>query len=160
MPTQPARLLSVAFGESGFPVDEAVSIAVDVFLAHPRADQDETLTALADRGLAPREAWRLYQFVPIAFCHVVLRGSGVGFEPAYLSVHPDTGVRERRLLSDEPIYTAAVRLAEERVAAGAAELLPVLGRSAEYAVINHLLHQGSQLRHIRLVEPALFEFAE
>jgi hypothetical protein len=143
-------------------VDEDVNTAVEVFLAHPHADQDETLAALADRGLAPRQAWRLYQFVPIAFCHVVLRGSGVGFLPAYLSVHPDTDAREERLLSDEPIYAAAVRLAEQRVAAGAgpAELLPVFGRSAEYAAVNQLLHQGSQLRDIRLVEPLLFEFVE
>jgi hypothetical protein len=139
-----------------------MNTAVEVFLAHPRADQDATLAALAGRGLAPRDAWRLYQFVPIAFCHVVLRGSGVEFQPAYLSVHPDTMAREQRLLSDEPFYTAAVRAAEERVAAGAtlAELLPVFGRSAEYAAINQLLHKGSQLRDIRFVEPALFEFVE
>jgi hypothetical protein len=53
-------------------------------------------------------------------------------------------------------------VAEERVAAEStlAELLPVFGRSAEYAAINQLLHQGSQLRDIGLTELALFEFAE
>lgn len=143
-------------------MNDDVNTAVEVFLALPHADQDETLSALADRGLSPRDAWRLYQFVPIAFCHVVLRGSGVEFQPAYLSIQPDTMDRKRQLLSEEPIYAAAVRAAEERVAAGATPtgLLPVFGRSAEYAAINQLLHQGSELRDIGLVEPALFEFEE
>jgi hypothetical protein len=143
-------------------VDEDVNTAVEVFLALPRADQEATLEALAGRGLAPREAWRLYQFVPIAFCHVVLRGRGVHFEPGYLSIHPDTMAREMRLLSDEPLYTAAIRVAVVRIAAGATpeELLPVFGRSAEFAAINQMLHKGSQLRDIALVEPALFEFVE
>jgi len=143
-------------------VEEDVNAAVEVFLAHPRADQTATLSALADRGLDPGDAWRLYQFVPIAFCRIVLRGAGVEFESAYLAVDPATMARRRRLLSDEPVFAAAVNAAERRFAGGGTtmELLPVFGRSAEYAAINQLLHQGSQLRDIRLTEPALFEFAE
>jgi hypothetical protein len=78
-----------------------VSTSVEIFLTHPQADQEETLAVLAARGIALRDAWQLYQFVPIVFCRVVLRGSGVEFQPAYLAIHPDTMARERRLLSNE-----------------------------------------------------------
>lgn len=143
-------------------MDEEVAKAVEVFLAHSTADQAATLAALAGRGIAPPVAWRLYQFVPMAFCHVVLGPHGVRFTPDYLSVHPDSMAREQRPLSGEPLYLAGVRAAEVLLASGREprELLPVLRRSAEYAVINDLLRDGGRLQDLVLCEPALFEYVE
>jgi hypothetical protein len=143
-------------------MDQEIEKAIEVFLTHPEADQETILAALANCGIAPPEAWRLYQFVPMAFCHVVLRPHGVHFPSDYTSIRYDSEAQQQRPLSGEPLYQAAVGAAERRLVSGwdPRELLPVFGRSAEYAVINDMLHQGSQLRDIRLIEPALFEFEE
>lgn len=141
-------------------MDGEVEAAVEVFLAHPHAEQDAILLALTTCGFSPWEAWRLNQFVPIAFYRVVMRPHGIEFEPTYLSIPRDAKQWERRLLADEPVYVAAIRVADRLRSAGATTeaLLPVFGRSAEFAGINQLLNRGSQLRDIRLTEQALFEF--
>jgi hypothetical protein len=70
--------------------------------------------------------------------------------------------QQQRALSDEPLYLAAVKAAERRLVSGSGprELLPVFGRSAEYAAINQLLPEGGELRNLVLCEPALFEYVE
>jgi hypothetical protein len=143
-------------------MDEEIEKAVEVFFAHPEGGQENILAALANCGIAPPVGWRLYQFVPMAFCHVVLRPHGVQFAPDYLSLHPDTKVQQQHPLAGEPLYLAAVRVAERLLASGCdpRQLHPVYRQSAEYAVINDLLGGGGQLRDLVLCEPILFEFVE
>lgn len=139
-----------------------VDMAVEILRAHPRGDQGTVLLAFESRGIPPRDCWRLYQFVPMAFAHVVFGPAGVQFAPDYISLHPDTQVRVQRPLTGEPLYRTAVQLAKRRVGAGATDrdLLPVFRHSAEYSVIDKLLQGGGNLSDLGLVEPILFEYTE
>jgi hypothetical protein len=137
-----------------------VEKAVEELLLHPEAEQDAMLALLQGCGLTPHEAWRAYQFLPIAFIHVVLRGAGVQFQPGYVLVDPDTDARSSHLLADEPLYVAGVASAERRLAKGCThqQLLPVFGRSAEYEVIRQLAGPGGRLDGIVLTQPLLLTF--
>jgi hypothetical protein len=139
-----------------------VDTAVEVLRAHPREDQGTVLLAIESRGIAPRDCWRLYQFVPMAFAHVVFGRAGVHFAPDYISLDPETQVRVQRPLAGEPLYRTAVQRAEGQVGAGATDrdLLPVFRLSAEYSVIDKLLQGGGNLSDLGLVEPILFEYTE
>jgi hypothetical protein len=139
-----------------------VEKAVEELLLHPEADQQEMLALLEGCGLTPQEAWRAYQFLPIAFIHVALRGAGVQFQPGYVLVDPDTDARSSHLLADEPLYLAGVASAERRLARGGTlqQLLPVFGRSAEYDVLRQLKGPGGRLAGIVLTEPSLMTFGD
>lgn len=138
------------------PWAERAERAADELLGHPQAGPDEALALLEGRGLTPPEAWRAYQFLPIAFAHAVLGADGVEFPPGYVLVDPDTGERTAHLLADEPLYVAGVAAAERRLAEGWTrhQLLPVFGRSAEFEAVRRLGGSGN----VRLAEPLLTRF--
>jgi hypothetical protein len=140
--------------------EEIVNRAVDVFLANPGGDQRALLSALEAAGLSPTHAWLAYQFVPMAFCRIALRHSGVGFPTVFLSRDPDTGAETSQEFAAQPIYTAAVKVADERIAGGLVQqrLMPIVGHSAEFTAINQLARGGSKLSDVRLVEPVLFAY--
>lgn len=140
--------------------DPRVEAAVDAMLGQPEADQNRMLELLEDCGFTPLEAWRAYQFVPMAFAHVVFSERGVTFRKDYILMDPETGVRRTHRLSDEPIYVAAAMSARSRGATGrrAPKLLPVYGRSAEYGAILQLAGPDGRLDGVVLVEPILMTF--
>jgi hypothetical protein len=61
------------------PSAEVIATAISIFYANPKADRETILQALDNAGIPPREAWELYQFLPIAFVHVAFRDQGVAF---------------------------------------------------------------------------------
>ncbi len=142
------------------PVDPRVGAAVEVMLRHPEANQDQVLALLEGCGFTAPEAWRVYQFLAIAFAHVVFRGRGVEFQPGYVLMDPDSSARSTHRLADEPLYAAGVAAAEARVARGGTpqQLLPVFGRSAEYSVIRQLAGPDGRLDGVVLTEPLLMTF--
>ena len=141
--------------------DPQVDEAVEVMLRNPEADQDQMVGLWGDCGFTPLVAWRAYQFLPIAFTHVVLRGSGVTFQPGYDLMDPDAGTHSRHRLADEPLYSAAVAAAEAWAAEGCTpqQLLPIFGRSAEWSVIRQLVGPDGRLDGVVLTEPLLMPFA-
>lgn len=148
-------------------MDEAIGKAVTVFLANEHADQHAMLAALAAQGFTPREAWRIYQFVPIAFMHVAFRGTGVTFQPGFERAKFErakgaTSVLSKHLLADEPLYVAGVRAAERLIANGyaPAQLLPVFRQSAEYNCMRKLQAAGSHVRDLVFVEPLLIDYED
>ena len=134
--------------------------AVEVMLRHPEADQDQMVALLADCGFAPPVAWRAYQFLPIAFAHVVFRSSGVRFQSRYVLKDPDAGTQSRHWLEDEPLYIAAVAAAEALALEGCTpqQLWPVFGRSAEWGVIQQCVELDGRLDGAILTEPLLMPF--
>jgi hypothetical protein len=85
-----------------------------------------------------------------------MRGAGVGFQPGYILMDPDTGARSSRLLADEPLYVAGLAAAERWLARGSTreQLLPVFGRTAEYAVLQQIGGPG-EVDGTWLTEPIL-----
>jgi hypothetical protein len=144
------------------PSAETIAKAIAIFYANPKADQETILRALDNAGIPPREAWELYQFLPIAFVHVAFRDQGVVFTPDYELDAAGSSARTRHNFADEPIYVAGVAAAEGMLADGhtALELRPVFRQSAEYAVILKLVRPDGSLDGIGLTEPLLFEYEE
>jgi hypothetical protein len=144
------------------PSIETIANAIAVFYANPKADQQTILQALDDAGIPPRQAWELYQFLPIAFVHVAFRDQGVLFAPDYELDGAGSAARTRHRFVAEPIYVAGVTAAEDALASGhtALELRPVFRHSAEYAAILELIRPDGAMDGIRLTEPVLFEYEE
>jgi hypothetical protein len=144
------------------PSAETIATAITTFYANPKADQETILRALDDAGIPPRQAWELYQFLPIAFTHVAFRDQGVIFTPDYQLDAAGSSARTRHMFADEPIYVAGVTAAEGALADGhtALELRPVFHHSAEYAAILQLVPPDGSTDGIELTEPILFEYEE
>jgi hypothetical protein len=141
---------------------DKIEAAVKIFMSHPSAGQDELLSLLEAAGFAPEEAWRIFQFVPMAFCHVVLKHDGISFPSGYISMSFSRGPQVQRELKDEPIFQAGMEHAEELVASGysRAQLLPVFRISAEYATLSKLKNPDGSFRGLCLVKPILFDYEE
>ncbi len=133
--------------------------AIDVFLAHPQADGDETVAALMRRGIGEEEAWRLYLVVPSAFCKVALADRGISFPETYLAEDPETGERTQHRWEDSPLHRAATEASHERIDAGLTqqEMSAIAGRSAEYDAIRKLA-RGQDLSDIVLTESVLLGY--
>jgi hypothetical protein len=144
------------------PSAETIAKAITIFYANPKAEQETILQALDDAGISPRQAWELYQFLPIAFVHVAFRDQGVDFTPGYELDAAGSSARTRHKFADEPIYVAGVIAAEGALADGrtALELRPVFRHSAEYAAILQLIRPDGSMDGIALTEPVLFEYEE
>lgn len=139
-----------------------VRSAVRVFCSAPRTTQEEILHALKTAGLSAPEAWEILQFVPIAFCHVVMREEGVTFPPTYLAASWTDNQRARRTFTDVPLYLAATLVAKHALANGSTkqDLIPVFGLSAEYAAISQVKNLDGSIHGITVTEPLLFGYLE
>jgi hypothetical protein len=135
-----------------------VASTVEVLSREPRLDQDEALREIERAGVPPSDAWRLYQLVPIAFCHLLFAAKGVGFPPRFIERHNGTDVS--REFAQESIYNQAMAVAASRVERGNPidMLLPVARYSAEFETICALLGSGAALENIRLVEPVFMPY--
>lgn len=142
--------------------DGLVETAVEIFLVGLPEDSNQALFAeFGKRGIEPAEAWRLHQFVPIAFTHVVLEKRGIDFQPGYVKWNPDSNVHTHHLLRDEPIYAAGVRSARRWLARGFTpdQLAPIFGLSSEWGVVRQFMGPNGDMRGIWLTEPLLVDFA-
>ncbi len=143
---------------------EFIETIVTAMLRHPdpEAGQDEMLPVIESCGLSPREAWRVYQFLPISFVHVALAETGVRFQPDYFTADPVTNTRIRHQLADEPLYLAGVACAKCMLANGYSltQLKPVYQQSGEYQCIKELAETPQELENSDIVctEPFLLEF--
>ncbi len=139
-----------------------VQAIVTAMMRHPEAGQDEMLPVIEACGLSPREAWRAYQFLPIAFVHVALADTGVKFQPDYFAADSSTDARIRHQLADEPLYLAGVACPKQMLANGYCleQLKPVYQQSAEYQCVKELAGTPEELENSDIVctEPFLFEF--
>src|SRR5262245_13944949 len=88
-----------------------VQTYVDLTLSRPSATDEQLSSALQDAGIATDHAERAIAFVPMAFVRVVLRGAT--FPDEFLFRDPDTGRESRGRFIQEPIFLAALKLAEK-----------------------------------------------
>jgi len=131
-----------------------VALAVELFRTSPQFDDMEMFSALLARGISRRLAARLIEFVPMAYCQVVLGKLGIRFSESFRR----GGTQSRsRPLSSEPVWRAACSLAASEASQGIGqqEMLLVAGRSAEFQAVNNLLKQGSKAAEITLTVPVL-----
>ena len=138
-------------------MNEIISKAVEIFRALRSAEDDELHRNLVQAGMEDQIATRLIEFLPMAYCRLILAASGARFPNVFRRVLDD-GTFEERPLSSEPIWNAAVVFAERESERGVAaeDLLAVAARSAEFHAANQLLQRGAKLENLAF-EPTVLK---
>jgi len=116
---------------------------------------------LVTHGLARAVAARLVEFLPEAYCRIILEASGTRFSNSYRRQRTDGALSPEIELDSEPIWNAAVDYARREIQSGLGrdDKLRVAGRSANFQAANRLLHQGSKLENIAFT-PAVLAWDE
>ena len=65
-------------------VNEAIARALTIFRESPELDDEGAFRALIDRGVERSIAARIVEFLPIAYCRVLLLNSGVQFSNSFV----------------------------------------------------------------------------
>jgi hypothetical protein len=132
-----------------------ITQAVEILRTQTDSSDDRLITTLVEAGFDQALATRLVEFIPLAYSRVWLADSGVQFEDYYLRASADGKTYTEHMLKDVPVYREAVAAAQSEIAAGSGfdELLPIIGRCAEFKAINSALHGGSRLEDLELSAP-------
>jgi hypothetical protein len=134
---------------------QGIRKAVETFRDSPGLADNEAYRALVTDGVDAHLAARLVEFLPIAYCRLILENSGVKFSEVFHRARP-VGIAEHSFAS-EPVWSVAVKFARAEIRDGTSgeRRLAVAGRSAEFRAANKLLNQGSDLHDIVLSPPLL-----
>lgn len=140
-------------------MNEIISKAVAIFRAQRSAADDELYQSLVRAGIEGQVAARLVEFLPMAYCRLILAASGARFPNVFRRVL-ENGTFEERPLSSEPVWNAAVVFAEGESERGvpAEDLLAIAARSAEFHAANQLLQGGAKLENLAF-EPTVLDSA-
>jgi hypothetical protein len=116
--------------------------------------------ALVTEGIEHPVAVRLVEFIPLAYGRFLLAKSGAKFSDYFQRRLPN-GVSEKRPLTSEPLWRAALAFARAESERGisASDFLAVAARSAEFNVANQMLNKGSKLENL-VFTPYLFPWPE
>jgi hypothetical protein len=131
-------------------MNAVIAEAVTIFREFPNASDEEILRRLVATGRERVMAARLVEFVPMAYCRVLLADSGVKFSDGFQRKLCDGGISAKRLLVEEPLWAEVLSFAESERRAGVSgeALLVIAARSAEFDAVNQLLNKGSKLENI------------
>jgi len=135
-------------------INTRVTDAVALFRTSPEFDDVAAFKALLNRGVSRQLAARLVEFVPMAYCRVLLRDVGVQFPDSFRRAGERS---EARPLASEPVWEAAYALAISEVERGvrSPDVLMVAARSAEFQAVDALLNRGSKAKDVVLTVPVL-----
>ena len=127
-----------------------ITKVVDLFRNSPEMDDEEIFRSLLSAGLERRLAARLVEFVPIAYCRVLLEHTGARFSETFKRLGGDHKTSGERLLRSEPAWEASLQFARREMEKGIPlqEKLQVAGRSPEFDAVSSLLNKGSLLEDI------------
>jgi hypothetical protein len=137
-------------------MDEYISRAVGLFRSSPHLADEAVFGALVKQGMGKGVAARLVEFLPMAYCRLILRNSGVRFSEMFRRALPDGSCQEKPL-SSEPVWNAVVPFARAEAEGGVSgnDLLLVAARSAEFHAANQLLDKSSKLENLAFTSPVL-----
>jgi len=138
-------------------MNEIIRKAVGIFRASRSAEDEELYRSLVQSGIEGEVATRLIEFLPMAYCRLILASSGARFPNVFRRALSD-GTFEEKKLSSEPVWNAAVAFAVRESERGvpADDLLAIAARSAEFHAANQLLQNGAKLENLAF-EPTVFE---
>jgi hypothetical protein len=126
-------------------MNEQIASALAIFRNSPELDDESVFRALVKLGIERSLAARIVEFLPSAYCRVMLGKSGVQFSNTFTR---GTAQMEPESLSCEPAWNALVAHAKADIRGGAAshQVLMVAGRSAEFQAINQMSIKGPNSR--------------
>jgi len=139
-------------------MNEAIASVLAIFRNSPELDDESVFRALVDRGIERSLVARIVEFLPSAYCRVLLRNSGVQFSNSFTRAASPLKIQS---LSWVPVWVPLLAYAESEIRGGAGshELLRVAGRSAEFQAINQMLDKGAELKNLVLT-PILLPWPE
>lgn len=139
-------------------MNEAIASALTIFRTSPNLDDESVFRALVDKGVERSLAARLVEFLPIAYCRILLLKSGVQFSNTFTRSASPLKIQS---LSSEPVWVPFLAYAESEIRKGASrqEILIIAGRSAEFDAVNQMLHKKAELKNIALT-PILLPWPE
>jgi hypothetical protein len=135
-------------------INEDISRAAGLFRSSPNLGDEGIFGTLVKQGIERELAARLVEFLPLAYCRLILRNSGAHFSETFRRALPGSGSQEKPL-SSEPVWRAVVTFASTEVERGVSgnDLLLVAARSAEFHAANQLLDKGSKLENLAFAPP-------
>lgn len=138
-------------------MNDLISKAVALMRSSPSSGDPEIHRMLVTDGMKPALAARLVEFLPMAYCRLLLKDSGVRFPDTFQRRQATGKISSERFLSSEPIWKAVTTFAASEAERGISrdDLLSVAGRSAEFQALNQLLNKGAKLRNIVLTPTVL-----
>jgi hypothetical protein len=142
-------------------MNPVIAEAVTIFREFPNASDVEILSRLVEMGCERVMVARLVEFIPMAYCRVLLADSGVRFSDSFRRKLSEGSLSANRLLEKEPLWAEVVSFAkaERRAGVTGKALLVVAAHSAEFNGVNQLANQGSKLEHIVLT-PIIFQWSD
>jgi len=142
-------------------MNQVIAEAVAVFREFPKESDVEILSRLVEMGCERVMAARLVEFIPMAYCRVLLADSGVTFSDSFRRKLSDGSLSANRLLEEEPLWAEVLSFAKEERRAGVSgeALLVVAARSAEFDAVNQLANRGSRLEHL-VMKPIIFQWSD
>jgi hypothetical protein len=142
-------------------VQNAIITAVSVFRSSPERTDEEVYQILVSKGIERRLAARLVEFLPAAYCRVIVEPTGARFPDTFQRSREDGTAMEPVPLASEEVWTAALDYARGEISRGLSreDKLRLAGRSAEFRAANDLLKQGSKLQNI-VFAPAVYGWPE
>jgi hypothetical protein len=83
---------------------EVISRAVTVFRKSPASSDDEIYRRIVAAGVKPEHAARLVEFLPMAYCRLILAGTGTRFSDKFQRRQQDGSLSPERTLTSEPVW--------------------------------------------------------
>lgn len=106
-------------------------------------------------GDSERMAWEIADFLPLALARSKLAAQGVKFDDYYARIDSRGRLRAYRLLTDEPVYRAAVQLAPELYQSQPAVAEAIARISIEDQLVRTALARGSKAADLEAGPPVL-----
>jgi hypothetical protein len=134
---------------------EIISRAVGILRESPTCSDDEIYLRLVAAGIKPEYAARLVELLPMAYCRLVLAGSGMRFPEVFQRKLRDGSISTEQALTSEPLWNDVLSFArteQERGATGK-DMLAIAAHSAEFDAVNQLLNKGAKAEDIVLTSP-------
>ena len=95
-------------------IDEGISKAVAIFRGSPDLQDEGAYRTLTAMGVERQLAARLVEFIPIAYCRVILAHTGARFSQTFQRA-PLRELIQERPFSTEPVWNAALEFARAEV---------------------------------------------
>lgn len=133
-------------------IQSFISKTVDIFRESPDASDDEIYCKTIAAGIKPADAARLVEFIPMAYCRLILTDTGARFSEMFQRRRHDGGLSHEKALAVEPLWTEIMSFARAEQGRGVAgrDFLTIAARSAEFDAVNQLLNRGFRPEDIAL----------
>ncbi len=138
---------------------QLIIYSLNTLLKYSNSEDIEIFNILILQGIDKNIAKKIIQFVPLAFCRVILESSGIVFSNYYQVSEYNGEISELRPLQDEEVFNEAIAIAIANSSSLCGdELLVIAGRSAEFNVINELLNEGAFMNELELIPTLMLPF--